>query len=720
MEWRKIADGLLVLGFCVSMYPSVGAAQVTIYHHTLKLDLYPEQHKIFAQDVIHLEGNLTSGASLHVLLHQALTVDQVLWGSRPLSFHESQRDFETKKKKLLEEGPSRIIEITLPEVMKQLEVMELKLIYHGQIYEPPRSTPGLRFIRPDKTNGHIGTEGVYLTSETSWYPSTPQSLATYQVTVSVPEEWEVVTHGREVARMSEAGKIRTEWEIKKKTESLTLVANQFVKKQRDWEGIEIASYLFQENIELADQYLDATVEYLKFYTELLGPYPFQKFAVVENFFPSGIGLPSFTLLGSRTIKRGYTQPYSLGHEIVHSWIGNSVLNNFAHGNWVEGLTTYLANYYYEELFGEAGKATSVRQRMVFEYSLYTDPGLDYALIEFHHKENRLDNAIGYQKAAMIFHMLRRQIGTKDFFQAIRTLVETRTGTYVGWKDLQHIFENDSGQDLQWFFHQWVERAGAPSLKIDRVKVRRDLLSSEGHWIEVSVAQDGKFYQIQIPVVVVLDGGEMHRTHVEFRSQFQTLSIWVPRRPARLILDQNFEIFRRLPRDQIPPMLNLWVTDSERSLVLPKSGLGASQASFEPVLQRVSTQGSSVLHRTDDAAKLNKESMLVLGGPGINRLANLTVEGCAGKVVLSENHFSIRGEKYTGTDKAILLTCPNPLHPGHVRSIFYGFSPSSVARVARLLFFYGWDSFLVFQNGRVVTRGLFSPEMNDLEINLQGA
>ena len=59
---------------------------------------------------------------------------------------------------------------------------------------------------------------------------------------------------------------------------------------------------------------------------LLGPYPFDTFAVVENFFASGLGMPSFTLLGSGVIKRHYVQPYALGHEIVHSWIGNAVFN----------------------------------------------------------------------------------------------------------------------------------------------------------------------------------------------------------------------------------------------------------------------------------------------------------------------------------------------------------------------------------------------------------
>ena len=72
----------------------------------------------------------------------------------------------------------------------------------------------------------------------------------------------------------------------------------------------LGAYLFKEDASLADEYLEACARYLDAYIPLLGPYPFPKFAVVENFFSSGLGMPSFTLLGSAIIKRHYTQPYA--------------------------------------------------------------------------------------------------------------------------------------------------------------------------------------------------------------------------------------------------------------------------------------------------------------------------------------------------------------------------------------------------------------------------
>ena len=183
---------------------------------------------------------------------------------------------------------------------------------------------------------------------------------------------------------------------------------------------------------------------------------------MENFFASGLGMPSFTLLGSGSIKRQYIQPYALGHEIVHSWIGNSVFNRAGQGNWVEGLTTYLANYYWHELTHDAQQALEQRRLMIQAYSLYVRPEQDYSVLQFLRKSDEKDNAIGYQKAAFVFHLLRREIGDKAFWGALKTFVREFQNRPADWTDLEGVFSRVSGQNLRWFFKQWVEEAARRS------------------------------------------------------------------------------------------------------------------------------------------------------------------------------------------------------------------------------------------------------------------
>ncbi len=495
-----------VWGISVLMSLTVQAA-VTIQHHDLHIELRPESHTIIARDTIQLAGCPDAEQMVHVQLNPDLEIEEIVLADGPLLFWEESLHSGTNK----QGAPrwTRTIAIRLPEVSSSRDAMRVHISYRGHIQDAPAASPGLRFVRPDKTLGYIGEEGVYLTSETAWYPDIPGSVPTFLVTATVPTGWRAVTHGQEVSLTKGKTTATSEWNVRAPTEALTVAANRFVKQAVQWKGIEVATYLFPEDAHRSDQYLKATVHYLDWYTKRLGPYPFPKFAVVENFFPSGIGLPSFTLLGSRVMKRGYTQPYSLGHEVVHSWLGNSVHNHFKTGNWVEGLTTYLANYYYDERMEGDEKAGAHRRRMIMEYNLYVQSADDYPVVKFHHKENRVDNAIGYQKTAMIFHMLRRELGDRDFFQAIRTMIADYSGRYADWPQLRRVFEDASGKELSWFFTQWVYGSGAPHLRIAQAHVARD--PRTGYWVSIKVTQKGTPYRLRVPAVIQLEQGREYRT-----------------------------------------------------------------------------------------------------------------------------------------------------------------------------------------------------------------
>ena len=81
-----------------------------------------------------------------------------------------------------------------------------------------------------------------------------------------------------------------------------------------------------------------------------------------------------------------------------------------------------------------------------------------------------------------------------------------------------------------------------------------------------------------------------------------------------------------------------------------------------------------------------------------------MRGCGEAVRIGKDSVTIEGRTYNGPGTAALLSCRHPDHPGHVVTLFYGATPAAVAKVARLLFFYGWQSYLVFQDGAVVARG----------------
>ena len=711
-----IPGGLSWVGVLMSL--TVHAADFTIQRHDLEIELRPDTHEIVAQDTIRVSGGPGADQVIHLELHPGLEIEEVLVEKASVRFWEDTVDSDATNEEPVASRLSRTLAVQLPRASNPAEAMSVSVSYRGAIHDAPTASPGLRFVRPDRTRGYIGEEGVYLTAETFWYPHVMGSLASFHVRATVPKGWRAVTHGREVSFETRESTATSEWRVRAGTEALTLAANRFVKRATQWKGIEIATYLFPEDAHLSDQYVTATVHYLDWYTKRLGPYPFPKFAVVENFFPSGIGLPSFTLLGSRVIKRGYTQPYSLGHEIVHSWFGNSVHNHVETGNWVEGLTTYLANYYYDEQSEGDEKARAHRRRMMMEYNVYVQPTDDYPVIEFRQKENRRDNAIGYQKTAMIFHMLRERMGSRDFFSAIRTLVADYTGRYADWPHVQRTFEKTSETDLSWFFDQWIRRVGLPHLKI--VHARVEPAARAGYRVKFHVTQQGPPYRLNVPVVIQLEQGREHRARLDIRAKTQMMSLWVPAKPRRLQLDPEYQTFRRIHRQAMSPMLNLWVTDQRRAVLVSSTVSETERQGLKPAIDRIQSQRDDTTWLDERTSSIGAQSVLAMGHSRTNPWIARILKWCGSQVTLNDRSVTIQGTTYKGDGVAVLVNCAHPDDAEHVGSVFFGLSSRAIHGLSRLLFFYGWDSYLVFENGTVIARGSFDAPTADLTVELQAA
>jgi aminopeptidase N len=705
-----LRSGLWMALLCMTITSPLEATVAPPIHHELQIELDPGTHAIIGVDHIHLQRPHHTGKSVAFALHPQLIIDRVEFNGQSLPVPDSTAT-------TIPRPPStrRMIEIPLPSLDDPDQPAVLTVGYHGQIDDVPKASGGLRFVRPDDTNGHIGPHGVYLTYETFWYPTWERTLSTFDLTLSLPSDWEAITQGTEVAQSISDGRRISQWTERLPSEALTLAANRFVVQKQEWQGIQLATYLFPEEAHLAPQYLDATRHYLQMYTDLLGPYPFTKFAVAANFFPSGLGLPSFTLLGQEVVRRGYTQPYSLGHEIVHSWFGNSVFNDFAKGNWVEGLTTYLSNYYYDEATDNQQDAFNTRRRMVHEYNLYTGPDHEYPVRAFHHKETRLDNAIGYQKTALTFHMLRQEMGDTAFFNGVRRIIQEGTGTYMEWNDLFRIFSKAAGRDLGWFFQQWIDRPGAPTVHFQDITVREDPTHQDQFTLAGTIRQAEPSFTIRLPIHADLEGGRTYDTTLKVEGRVHPFTLQLPASPTRIALDPGHHLLLRHQREQLPPMLNKWDTDARQFLIRPQTMTREEEHSLTVLFQRLDGQPGIETIRTDDPVISEPASYLVIGSAAHRLLETGSFQNCDEHLEMQSRHISIKTRTFEDPEMAFLISCPHPHDAQHTVTFFFGWSPEAVKPVARLLFFYGWDSYLVFKQGNVIDRGMFQPVDSPHEI-----
>jgi hypothetical protein len=244
---------------------------------------------------------------------------------------------------------------------------------------------------------------------------------------------------------------------------------------------------------------------------------------------------------------------------------------------------------------------------------------------------------------------------------------------------------------------------------------------DGYTVAVRIRQEGVPYRLRMPVQIVLqDRPDTWAKIVNLERPEEILQMQVPATPLTLRVDPGFETFRRLDRRRLPPMLNLYATDSTRSLVLPTiperaapygevASRLAAQASASPPTVKRASEGERPFRGTDVSG-----SVLVLGGPRENPAAEWAIKGCGGHVQVAEDRFTIEGRTYQDPLDALLVSCRRTDDPHRVVTLFYGLTPAATEKVARLLFFYGWHSYLVFRNGAVESRGDFDPVPHELE------
>src|SRR5205823_4259899 len=207
-------------------------------------------------------------------------------------------------------------------------------------------------------------------------------------------------------------------------DNIHLVAGPFSEAKEHKQGVDVLVWLrtgadgkpADDAGALAQRYLEVTGQYLALYRELIGPYPYGKFALVENFWETGYGMPSFTLLGEQVIRFPFILHSSYPHELLHNYWGNGVFVDFAGGNWCEGLTAYLADHLIAE---QRGQGADHRRAILQRVTDYVTPETDFPVSRFISRHNAVTEAVGYGKTAMVFNMLREKLGDALFTKALQ-------------------------------------------------------------------------------------------------------------------------------------------------------------------------------------------------------------------------------------------------------------------------------------------------------------
>jgi len=652
--------------------------------HDLTVRLEPEKHLLLGTDEIAVSGKVAPRVSFFLAPDAKIQHLKVNGKPAEYRFHGGR------------------LSLTTPDTASD-ETLRLRIDY-AAVFDDPFPETQVNTDNPGfGVTGIVGKQGVFILSGAGWYPIFPEADARFSITIDAPAGMVAITAGRSAGRRTEGGRTFSFWEVEPPVEGLALSAGPYIVTEADVGGIQVATYFTPETQPLSGRYVAAASKYLNMYSGLFGPYPFEKFAVVENFFPTGYGFPSYTLMGGAVLRLPFIVDVSLGHEIAHCWWGNGVRVEHGSGNWSEGLTTYVADYRYKEQ-ESAEAAEETRRQWLRNYAALVDERSDFPLSEFVGRKDRVTKVVGYDKSAMVFHMLRQILGNAAFWDALRDVFTERLFQRASWEDFRAAFEQRAGHDscctLKDFFDQWVYRSGAPEPALENVTRKK----RDGGWQVSGTIVQRQSRPFDFPAAVAVETGEGTLTQIVSVNGKQTpLRFTVATMPTAVALDPEANVFRRLFPQEIPASVNA-IKGAESVTVIVSADAGSAGRQAAQMLVR--SMGLSQARIVDEVvfsqAASGGGSRVYIGFPTDASM----LPDAHGPVTLHPDRFSVAGQKFDEPTDTLFGVFRDPNFPGAVVAILYPVHSRFGPLVARKVTHYGKYSYLAFSAGQNAAKGVW--------------
>jgi hypothetical protein len=267
-----------------------GDKAIDSVHHDLKVDLDPAGHTLGVIDTVTLPRRYLAPASdgVRFLLHAGLSprwntegvvLERVFGKPDPAAFGLDEKSEEVP-------DSDQVSVYRLKAEAGTVLPATIELGYGGVIHHPLEQS-GEEYARSfSQTSGTIQEDGVFLSGSTYWYPWFGYDMVTFSLDAAKPDGWNVLSEGTRV----KDGNDLVRWEGTTPLDEIHLIAAPFTVYEDQAGSVATYAYLRTADEALARKYLETTAAYLEMYRVLLGRYPYEKFALVENFWETGYGI----------------------------------------------------------------------------------------------------------------------------------------------------------------------------------------------------------------------------------------------------------------------------------------------------------------------------------------------------------------------------------------------------------------------------------------------
>lgn len=529
MKIMSIPKLLSALVFCLTAISEASGQDyyerqpaIDIQHYTFDLTLSDDSNSIKGQASIDIEMvHQVASFKLDLISPKGghgMTVKAVKLGNVEVNFTHSEDK----------------LNIELPASVKENDLFEVTITYEGI------PADGL-IIAKNKYGDRTFFGDNWPNRARNWLPSIdhPYDKASVDFVVTAPEHYKVIANGIKREESSLVGGMkRTHWyeDVDIPTKVMVIGAARFaIQHVTEYEGIPVESWVYPQNREAGFYDYAMATKSLALFHQHIGPYSYDKLANVqsktryggmEN--ASNIFYYENSVTGNRTIEA------LIAHEVAHQWFGNSASEKDWHHIWLsEGFATYFASWYMGFVYGKDKMDELLiedRQEVIDFHRREQVPIVNKEIRDY----NQLLNANSYQKGGWVLHMLSVELGQDVFMQGIRKYYETFRNGNALTADLRQVMESVSSKQLDWFFEQWIFKAGHPKLELNwKYNEQKDEINIS----LVQVQKEGAF-QFPVDLEIIDTKGKSQRQTIRMTEKMKSLTLKMKQAPAKVIIDPD--------------------------------------------------------------------------------------------------------------------------------------------------------------------------------------
>jgi hypothetical protein len=235
----------------------------------------------------------------------------------------------------------------------------------------------------------------------------------------------------------------------------------------------------------------------------------------------------------------------LANTIARQWWGSEVSSRTLNDAWItNGMARYSELMYVEHESGKSALQTALQDVAAGALAYDTIPLSSVSRLSPFSPEFQ---SMTLEKGAMIFHMLRGEIGDTAFLATLKGALSQYTGSSMRAADFEKVAEAESRQQLTAFFAQWVDGAGAPQFT-NKYAIYR-LGNNKGFRTIGEIDQDLDLFRMPVELRVETDG-KTETQKIDVMDATTPFSVDTFGRPRRISIDPQGWVLKSTPDLQV--------------------------------------------------------------------------------------------------------------------------------------------------------------------------